>query len=274
MQPPDFGRSAPPQGQRSHAEHSPEGHRHPRFQGKPATLELKGLPWAPLLTQKCHSQPVFGALRDKLGVVTRSFFAQRDFDDKSILVDLFNSFEAAAAAAAASSAARDQLSAERQRKDKGKGKGKAVELPGEGVLDPSAAAEGAESAASSPAALRRAVNADGRHSSREGPVAGDTLERPGMGEEEGRPLDSPPLEEKARAAEENGEMYMGVWASYGSIPTGNGVLRLLPCGGQAPRCGNSCTGSGSRRSCSSSSSCCNGGCARTNSLSLRVPGRG
>ncbi|TKA52108.1 hypothetical protein B0A53_04768 [Rhodotorula sp. CCFEE 5036] len=48
------------------------------------------------------SKPVFGALRDKLGVVTRSFFAQRNFDDKSILVDLFNSFEAAAAAAAES----------------------------------------------------------------------------------------------------------------------------------------------------------------------------
>lgn len=41
-------------------------------------------------------QPIFGPLRDKLGVVTRSFFAQRDFDDKSILVDLFRSFAPAA----------------------------------------------------------------------------------------------------------------------------------------------------------------------------------
>ncbi|GAA6005131.1 Avl9p [Rhodotorula paludigena] len=42
------------------------------------------------------SKPIFGPLRDKLGVVTRSFFAQRDFDDKSILVDLFRSFAPAA----------------------------------------------------------------------------------------------------------------------------------------------------------------------------------
>ncbi|KAM0790815.1 hypothetical protein ACM66B_004660 [Microbotryomycetes sp. NB124-2] len=39
------------------------------------------------------SKPIFGALRDKLGVVTRTFFAQRDFADKSILVDLYTSFE-------------------------------------------------------------------------------------------------------------------------------------------------------------------------------------
>ncbi|KAK4050816.1 hypothetical protein OIV83_003238 [Microbotryomycetes sp. JL201] len=39
------------------------------------------------------SKPIFGALRDKLGVVTRTFFAQRDFADKSILVDLYTSFK-------------------------------------------------------------------------------------------------------------------------------------------------------------------------------------
>ncbi|GAA5940705.1 uncharacterized protein JCM15063_006334 [Sporobolomyces koalae] len=39
------------------------------------------------------SKPIFGPLRDKLGVITRSFFAQRDFQDKSILVDLFDSFQ-------------------------------------------------------------------------------------------------------------------------------------------------------------------------------------
>lgn len=41
------------------------------------------------------NQPIFGPLRDKLGVVTRTFFAQRNFDDKAILVDLFRSFDPA-----------------------------------------------------------------------------------------------------------------------------------------------------------------------------------
>lgn len=36
---------------------------------------------------------MFGPLRDKLGVVTRAFFAQKDFDDKGILVDLYSSLE-------------------------------------------------------------------------------------------------------------------------------------------------------------------------------------
>ncbi|KAI5481515.1 late secretory pathway protein AVL9 family protein [Pseudohyphozyma bogoriensis] len=39
------------------------------------------------------SKPIFGPLRDKLGVITRAFFAQKDFDDKSILVDLYASLE-------------------------------------------------------------------------------------------------------------------------------------------------------------------------------------
>lgn len=38
------------------------------------------------------SQPIFGPLRDKLGVITRAYFAQKDFDDKSILGDLASSF--------------------------------------------------------------------------------------------------------------------------------------------------------------------------------------
>ncbi|ORY89037.1 transport protein Avl9-domain-containing protein [Leucosporidium creatinivorum] len=38
------------------------------------------------------SKPIFGPLRDKLGVITRTFFAQRDFGDKSILVELYSSF--------------------------------------------------------------------------------------------------------------------------------------------------------------------------------------
>ncbi|GAA5891353.1 hypothetical protein JCM8208_002596 [Rhodotorula glutinis] len=57
------------------------------------------------------SKPIFGPLRDKLGVVTRSFFAQRDFDDKAILVDLFRSF--------------DPALARREGLDGGKGKGRA-----------------------------------------------------------------------------------------------------------------------------------------------------
>ncbi|GAA5967954.1 hypothetical protein JCM3765_005558 [Sporobolomyces pararoseus] len=39
------------------------------------------------------NSPIFGSLRDKLGVITRSFFAQRDFKDKQILKDLFHSFQ-------------------------------------------------------------------------------------------------------------------------------------------------------------------------------------
>ncbi|BGO93778.1 hypothetical protein NBRC10512_004567 [Rhodotorula toruloides] len=54
------------------------------------------------------SKPIFGALRDKLGVVTRSFFAQRDFNDKSILVDLFKSFDSAQLDAARKGKARKE----------------------------------------------------------------------------------------------------------------------------------------------------------------------
>ncbi|BGP26584.1 late secretory pathway protein AVL9 family protein [Rhodotorula toruloides] len=54
------------------------------------------------------SKPIFGALRDKLGVVTRSFFAQRDFNDKSILVDLFKSFDPAHLDAAQKGKGREQ----------------------------------------------------------------------------------------------------------------------------------------------------------------------
>ncbi|GAA5839999.1 hypothetical protein JCM3766R1_000637 [Sporobolomyces carnicolor] len=46
------------------------------------------------------SKPIFGPLRDKLGVITRSFFAQRDFQDKSILIDLYQSFQKLATAVA------------------------------------------------------------------------------------------------------------------------------------------------------------------------------
>ncbi|KAG0141271.1 hypothetical protein CROQUDRAFT_99000 [Cronartium quercuum f. sp. fusiforme G11] len=40
------------------------------------------------------NRPVFGCIRDKLGVVTRALFAQRDFTDRSILVDFYHSLEA------------------------------------------------------------------------------------------------------------------------------------------------------------------------------------
>lgn len=40
------------------------------------------------------NKPVFGCIRDKLGVVTRALFAQRDFADRSILVDFYHSLEA------------------------------------------------------------------------------------------------------------------------------------------------------------------------------------
>ncbi|MBW0466969.1 hypothetical protein O181_006684 [Austropuccinia psidii MF-1] len=40
------------------------------------------------------NQPVFGCIRDKLGVVTRALFAQRNFADRSILEDFYHSLEA------------------------------------------------------------------------------------------------------------------------------------------------------------------------------------
>ncbi|GFZ51075.1 Late secretory pathway protein avl9 [Saitozyma sp. JCM 24511] len=39
------------------------------------------------------SQPVFGPIRDKLGVVTRAYFAQRDFTQTDILEDFYTSLE-------------------------------------------------------------------------------------------------------------------------------------------------------------------------------------
>ncbi|WWC72258.1 uncharacterized protein I206_106220 [Kwoniella pini CBS 10737] len=39
------------------------------------------------------SQPVFGPIRDKLGVVTRAYFAQRDFTQTEILEDFYTSLE-------------------------------------------------------------------------------------------------------------------------------------------------------------------------------------
>ncbi|KAL7424505.1 hypothetical protein Q5752_000189 [Cryptotrichosporon argae] len=39
------------------------------------------------------SQPVFGPIRDRLGVVTRAFFAQRDFEHTDILEDFYTSLE-------------------------------------------------------------------------------------------------------------------------------------------------------------------------------------
>jgi hypothetical protein len=39
------------------------------------------------------SKPVFGPIRDKLGVITRAFFAQKDFEETEILVDFHASLE-------------------------------------------------------------------------------------------------------------------------------------------------------------------------------------
>ena len=39
------------------------------------------------------SKPVFGPIRDKLGVITRAFFAQRDFENTDILGDFYTSFQ-------------------------------------------------------------------------------------------------------------------------------------------------------------------------------------
>lgn len=38
-------------------------------------------------------QPVFGPIRDKLGLITRAFFAQRDFTSTAILVDFYASLQ-------------------------------------------------------------------------------------------------------------------------------------------------------------------------------------
>ncbi|GAA5856609.1 hypothetical protein JCM8547_005889 [Rhodosporidiobolus lusitaniae] len=66
------------------------------------------------------NKPIFGPLRDKLGVVTRSFFAQRDFDDKSILVDLYQSFEPAGAADSPTSSAASSVGGKGKEKERDK----------------------------------------------------------------------------------------------------------------------------------------------------------
>lgn len=123
-------------------------------------------------------------MRDKLGVVTRSFFAQRDFDDKAILVDLFRSF--------------DPALARREGLDgcgaKGKGKGRADESDEEEERD---------------GELRR---------------AGEEGEADGPAGEASEPPLSPPPEDQQRAAEEEGGMYMGAsssrsWCSSSRAPT-------------------------------------------------------
>ncbi|KPV73583.1 uncharacterized protein RHOBADRAFT_54788 [Rhodotorula graminis WP1] len=116
------------------------------------------------------SKPIFGPLRDKLGVVTRSFFAQRDFDDKAILVDLFRSFDPALAR-------REGLDGG------GKGKGRADECDEPGEEEDERDGE------------------PGR--------AGDEGDEVNLAGEAREPPLSPPPEEKQRAAEEEGGMYMG-----------------------------------------------------------------
>ncbi|GAA5991714.1 hypothetical protein JCM10908_001104 [Rhodotorula pacifica] len=220
------------------------------------------------------SKPVFGALRDKLGVVTRSFFAQRNFDDKSILVDLFNSFQAAAKAAAESAQlkreereqreleeeAREEEERQRERKAavdrKGKGRATDADTGGDGAGDghgdggagagdgsPGVLAQSSnDSDSASPAPvpssspsppptttpfdrasqppvsprtrtsrLNSAESASASASRRQRfrSSTNSTDKEPRGSEPEAEPPGSPLPEEKERAAEESGEMYMG-----------------------------------------------------------------
>ncbi|GAA5867817.1 hypothetical protein JCM3774_005866 [Rhodotorula dairenensis] len=191
------------------------------------------------------SKPVFGALRDKLGVVTRSFFAQRNFDDKSILVDLFNSFEAAAAAAAESAAIKhrereaqeeaaaaadraeqqQQQQQQQQRKEteepertaatradrKGKGRSEEGDMS---VTEETSAEVAATSSDLDPAAPSSRPVSPWTRPARLGSASslrGVGSTRPPRSTDSGHdePPTSPPPEEKERAAEESGEMYMG-----------------------------------------------------------------
>ncbi|KAF8555259.1 hypothetical protein OG21DRAFT_1461251 [Imleria badia] len=62
-----------------------------------ATLLVKDVDVTRSIVQKAvvvlASKPVFGPIRDRLGVVTRALFAQRDFTDTQILVEFGNSLE-------------------------------------------------------------------------------------------------------------------------------------------------------------------------------------
>lgn len=241
--------------------------------------------------------------------MTRSFFAQRNFDDKSILVDLFNSFEAAAAAAAESAEIkRQELEAqekeeeeERRQKEeemeglrlkssmdrKGKGRASPVGEEASGAVDDAAVdgegrepreeASPAAAAAETPydRASQPPISPRTRHSRRLGSASlrlgsSPRLRDPTGDEEDGGGAPtSPPLEEKERAAEESGEMYMGECEEGEQFSRRRSLLAQANNGGffvlfsfaltlidsflQAPPCGNWCTASGSRRSCSSNS---------------------
>ncbi|KAG9315875.1 transport protein Avl9-domain-containing protein [Chiua virens] len=62
-----------------------------------STLLVKDVDVTRSIVQKAvvvlASKPVFGPIRDRLGVVTRTLFAQRDFTDTKILVEFGNSLE-------------------------------------------------------------------------------------------------------------------------------------------------------------------------------------
>ncbi|KAF8133682.1 transport protein Avl9-domain-containing protein [Boletus edulis] len=62
-----------------------------------STLLVKDVDVTRSIVQKAvvvlASKPVFGPIRDRLGVVTRALFAQRDFTDTQILVEFGNSLE-------------------------------------------------------------------------------------------------------------------------------------------------------------------------------------
>lgn len=73
---------------------------HPRCNRQIAAADLlrKGSDVTRSMVQKAvivlASQPVFGPVRDRLGVVTRAFFAQRDFGNTQILEDFYESLNA------------------------------------------------------------------------------------------------------------------------------------------------------------------------------------
>jgi hypothetical protein len=65
-------------------------------QGDARHLELT---WAHAFPDAFLCQPVFAPLREKLGIVTRAFFAQGDLADTAILVDFHDTLEAGLRAA-------------------------------------------------------------------------------------------------------------------------------------------------------------------------------
>lgn len=79
------------------SQYSPEGSRYVLHLSTARTPEAEA---RFLIAVVLLNQPVFGYVRDKLGVVVRAFFAQRDFEDRTILVDFYDSIRAGLASLA------------------------------------------------------------------------------------------------------------------------------------------------------------------------------